>query len=84
MKKFNRKKIFSYERTDSKGRKKVVTLRKEDDEIYWIRICTYLSDNLKHKADYCKEANPNLFNEILKKEMKYLNSSESIRNLIAR
>ena len=77
-------KIFSYKRMDEKKRRVVVTLGKEKGELFWIRICTYLNDDLKYREDYYKNKDPKLFEQILEKEIESPNDSDVIKKWISR
>ena len=77
-------KIFSYKRMDEKKRRVVVILGKEKGELFWIRICTYLGENLKYREDYYKNKNFTLFNKILEKELQNHKFSEEIQRWISR
>ena len=77
-------KIFSYKRMDEKKRRVVVTLGKEKGELFWIRICTYLNDDLKYREDYYKNKDPKLFEQILEKEIESSNASDVIKKWISR
>ena len=77
-------KIFSYKRMDEKKRRVVVTLGKEKGELFWIRICTYLNDDLKYREDYYKNKDPKLFEQILEKEIESQNASDVIKKWISR
>ena len=77
-------KFFSYERTDKKGRRVVVTIAKRGKEIFWIRICTYLGKNQKYREDYYKVKHLKLFQKVLEKERKDKNRSRAIQRWVAK